>query len=169
MQTRVHTITNMRFIATGFTLVELSLVLAIVAVLSAIAIPRYANAQSRYQADSAALRIKNDIELIRKSAMQASQSRELLISTDLNEYHLINVKDLDKGVTKYSVDLGNATYQADLVSAFGTLRDYSGRKFLSVTFDGFGKPNAGGNIVIAIGDQQRTISLDVDTGKVVVR
>src|SRR5688500_12739493 len=54
--------------ARGFSLIELVLVVATIAVLSAIAVPKYADAMNRYRVDLAAKRVVADFALARSSA-----------------------------------------------------------------------------------------------------
>ncbi|MGE0364843.1 MAG: prepilin-type N-terminal cleavage/methylation domain-containing protein [Phycisphaerales bacterium] len=58
----------------AFTLIELVMVVVIVGVVAAIAIPRFANASSRYRVDLAAARVASDIELTRDTARSVSAS-----------------------------------------------------------------------------------------------
>lgn len=141
----------------GFSLVELTLVVAILAVVTAMALPRFANSLTRYRLDAAARRIAADLELARQAAQQTSASRTVTFSPP-NTYRLQNVKALDSQATDYDVDLRLEPYHAQIVSA-----DFNGDAV--VVFNGHGVPDSGGTVVIQVGTDQKTIVLDPDTGQ----
>ncbi len=58
----------------AFTLIELVMVVVIVGVVAAIAIPRFSNASARYRVDLAAARVATDLELTRDTARSVSAS-----------------------------------------------------------------------------------------------
>ena len=62
----------------GFTLIELVMVLAIIGLITAIAAPRYAASLARYRAESAARRVAADLALARREAAASSSSRSEL-------------------------------------------------------------------------------------------
>ena len=142
----------------AFSLVELILVMAIITVLSAMAVPRYVGAQQRYRADAAAQRIVVDLAMARSRANTTSTSQSVVFTLATSQYQMPGVPDLKNSGGTYTVLLGGAPYQATLVSA-----DFGGTA--QVTFDGYGVPNSGGTLVVKAGGFQRTISLDASSGK----
>ena len=66
----------------GFTVVELMIVLVIVAILSAVAIPNLRSAMRREQLTATSLGIINWLERVRNQAVQDMEPCELSISTD---------------------------------------------------------------------------------------
>jgi prepilin-type N-terminal cleavage/methylation domain-containing protein len=142
----------------AFTLIELVLVMAIITILSAIAVPRYVGAQQRYRADAAAQRIVADLAMARSRANTTSTSQTVIFTVASSQYQMPGVADLKNEGTNYTVSLGAAPYQATLVSV-----DFGGTS--QVTFDGYGVPNCGGTVVIQAGDVERTIVLDTSSGK----
>lgn len=146
----------------AFSLVEVVLVLAILAILVAIAAPRYGTAVARYQAEMAARRVVADLALARSRARISSTQHTVTFSPAADQYQLPGVADLKNSSVDYLVDLSAHPYHADLLSA-----DFGGDA--TVVFDGYGTPDSSGQIVIEVGDIQKIIALDQDTGKASVQ
>ncbi len=149
----------------GFTLIELVLVAATVAVMAAIAVPRMTSASLSYRAEMAARRIAADIELARQEAMATSSTRTLAFSAASLSYYVLESGSADGGTGAYAVNLKQAPYEAASMKV----------KFAAVPpptvlkFDGFGKPNAGASIVVTAGGPSKTVAVDSHTGRAVVR
>ncbi|MFT3785695.1 MAG: GspH/FimT family pseudopilin [Tepidisphaeraceae bacterium] len=142
----------------GFSLLELVLVVTIVGTFAAIAVPRYNNSLIRYRVDSAAQRIVNDFEYARTQAMSRSRAQLVVFDLTAEAYVLPNVEGLSAQSESYRVKLGADPYRVDLASA-----SFGGSN--AVTFDLFGKPSNSGTVVVQIGTTKRTISLSATTGK----
>jgi len=146
----------------GFTLVELAIVIAIVGVLSAIAIPRFAMATSRYRVAAIARRISADITMTRNRARALSTSQSITFSTAANNYQITGMSDPDHAASTYTVSLNDASLPGQLVSTvFGT--------GATLTFNGYGVPSCGGTIQISSGTASATITVDPDTGRCVIQ
>jgi len=146
----------------GFSLLELVLVLAIIATLSAIAAPRYAASVTRYRADVAARRIAADLALARNRACGASQNVTVAFGLTANEVTIIGVPHLNDPCSDYVTSLSAEPYKARLVWA-----DFGGDS--QVVFDLHGVPDSSGQVVIEVGNVQQTIVLDPVTGKAAVQ
>lgn len=144
----------------AFTLVELVMVLSIVGVLSAIAVPRVQRSIARQRADAAANRIANDLRYARKRAIQQSASQSLVFvrSAGNDSYGMAGVAGLDNPSAAYRVSLSGEPYLATLASV-----SFGGK--LSVAFDGFGMPDSGGTVVVQVGEFVKTITVDGTTGE----
>jgi len=150
--------TTRRAARRGFTLVEFLLVVAIIATISMIAVPRYANAFSSYRAQSAARKVVADIQLARSRAMMQSSSQTMTFSVNLNRCQIVGMADLDRPTATYTTNFADEPYRATLKSAaFGNSS--------SLVFNGYGVPASGGTIVISAGSSSKTITVNAATGE----
>jgi type II secretory pathway pseudopilin PulG len=146
----------------AFSLLELLVILAIVASIIAIALPRYGHTMARYQADVAARRIVSDLALARAEARQNCRSQTIIVDPVANQIRMPGVAHLDDGLSEYVTELAVEPYCATLVSA-----DFGGDG--AVIFDGYGVPDSGGTAVVRSGGEQRTVVLNQDSGEAVVQ
>jgi MSHA pilin protein MshC len=146
----------------AFTLIELAVVVAILAVLSAIAVPRYANAISNYRANAAARRIAADIALTQARARALSSSQSITFSIDHNGYQITGMNDPDHPGATYTVSLSDLTAGAKLTAI-------SIANSTTLTFNGYGMPSAAAALTITSGTATRTISVAADTGAVSIQ
>lgn len=145
---------NMR----GFTLVELVLVLAIIGLLSSMAVPRFGESVARQSADGAARRIAADLAYARRHAMAASTSQVFRVTKTANPiYELVGLRHPDHPSKSYVV-----YFDADCHGATLDSYDFGGDSDL--IFDMYGVPDSAATIVILIGSQQRMITVDAQTG-----
>ena len=133
----------------GFSLIELVLVMTIISILAAIAVPRYAGALTRYRADAAARRVVADLGYARSLARTTSTGVEVQVKNDEDSVLLAGVRSMDDPAERWELALDGRPYYAND----------------KLTFDGYGDPDAGGSIVIAVGSEKRTVVLDINTGK----
>lgn len=167
----------------AFSLLELIIVLAIMAILASMAIPRFGSAATRYRVDAAARRVASDLVRARKHARHSSTSQTVIFDVARDSYRLSGISDPDHPQEKYQVWLAESRYYASIVSA-----NFNGQQ--QVEFNGFGLPvgleqqadifvydksetpvvvgQAGGAVVVQVGDKRRTIVVHADTGEVSV-
>ncbi len=144
---------NSGFWRAGFTLVEVGLVLLLVGVLAAMAVPRYMNSLNNYRASMAAKRVAADLALARNDAWATGARRTVMFIPGTNEYQLQGVRDVDRNLADTTVNLAVAPYAATLVSA-----DFRGEQ--TVVFDGYGVPVAAGQVVVSSGSCLKTVVID---------
>ncbi|MFN0132185.1 MAG: Tfp pilus assembly protein FimT/FimU [Phycisphaerales bacterium] len=153
-----------RRLASGFSLVELLITLAVLGIISAIVAPRYASSMERYRAGAAVRRVMADLVLAQSAARAASATRRVVFDVNNAEYVIEGVAAADalpgqpRG-TSTRVHLGGEPYRAAIKTA-----DFGGDDF--VAFDGFGRPLQGGTVVVKAGGRHVTISVAAETGAV---
>ncbi len=132
---------------------------AILAVMTAVALPRYAGAHARYRAEMAARRIMADLELARNRALAASASQPVVFSVDGDEYTLPGVADLRHPASDYHVIISDPPYRAELVAV-----DAGGDE--CVIFNGFGVPDSGLKVVLRVRNITKIVMVGQHTGEV---
>lgn len=139
---------NLSHAACGFTLIELVLVLFIIAVLGAIAAPRFTQATSSSRLNAAADRIAADFELARARARASSQSVTIAFSGSAERYQVSG-----GGGDTFKVELDESPYNV-------TIRRIKFNGTKQVTFNGYGIPSSGGSLLIENGSDSLTLSID---------
>lgn len=141
----------------GHTLLELVIVVAIVGIVSAIAVPRYASYLGHQRVDAAARRVVLDLSLARNRARISSTGVTVSFDAVTNRYQILGMTDPDRKIATYGVRLSGDPYGVDLVSA-----DFGGDS--EVIFTGYGNPDSGGTVVLSAHDYAVTVALDADSG-----
>ena len=165
----------------AFSLLELVIVMGIVVVMAAIALPRYGAAHARYGVDLAARRIAADLAYAQKLARQTSGAQGVDFDAAADTYGLVDVNDIDRAGTPHTVYVSGEPYRCDIVSA--SFENANGYISISrVRFNMWGQPENGhplgghpfapmvdGSIVIQAGTETRTITIAPITGKVSIQ
>ncbi len=145
----------------GYTFVELSVVLLIMSILASISTMALSNSKNRFRADVAARGIVSAIDTVRTSARTTSATCRIQFSVTGNSYTLVGVANPNQSGQSYVVNLNGNVYQATLQSA-------SLGADTELIFSGFGVPDSGGTIQVAVDTQTRTITVDATTGKATI-
>jgi type II secretory pathway pseudopilin PulG len=145
----------------AFTYIELVLVIGIIAVMAALAAPRYAVALADYRAEHAARRIAADIAATQAAARAAAAAQTISFDVSGSAYQ---VPPTVAGNAPSKVTLLDAPFNATVVSA-----GFGGAGGNTLTFNGFGLATSGGTIVLRSGGNTRTITVEPGTGTVTIR
>lgn len=152
--------------ASGFTLIDMVMVLSILGVVTAIAVPRFGSGMSRYQLDAAARRVVADLEWARAEAMAQSTTIEVQFEFQTHRYVLKGVESINRDSVDNAVALSEEPYNAQIISAFGK---NIGDATHSMFFDMYGKADQTGTIEVKVGGDSLFIDVDSETGKVALQ
>ena len=134
------------------------MVMVILAMFGMIAVPRYAAFTATQQLEGAARRITADLSLAQRQARRSSASQTVTFDVAQSRYSLVGMNPPDHPDQPFEIRVGDEPYRARIVSAsFGV--------DTQLVYDGFGTPDSGGQVVIAVGAYQQTISVDTGTGR----
>ena len=145
----------------GFTMVELVLVLAIVSVIAAIAIPRFSSAAARYRVKAAARRVAADLQQARAMARATSSNVGIKFTVSAQGSYRFSTsaaRDVDGGNV---VTLSNDPYLTEITKA-----DFAGTTIVS--FNGFGIGTSG-SVMLRSSQWQATVNVDGATGSVTIQ
>ena len=137
--------------ARAFTLLELVMVAAILAVLASIAAPRFGDATARARLDAATARIES--ELARVTAQARATSSGLVITANASrDVLIIAAADAAPGVELQAIDLSRPPYRADIVAVNPLMTSRLG-------IDPWGELTGGLTISMRIGRVRRDVTL----------
>jgi prepilin-type N-terminal cleavage/methylation domain-containing protein len=144
----------------AFTLIELAVVICIMSIFTAVAVPAFYDSLMFYRVESAARRVKADLELVRQTAKLTSSTQS--VTFDGAAYAAsVGVAAFDRPSESYAVNLAAAPYHLTNVVA-----NFGGDD--TIAFDGYGAASADGTVVLTAPKHQCTVTLDVDTGEITI-
>ena len=145
----------------GFTLIDMVVTVLLLAILTAVAAPKFSASLNRMRVESAAKRIRADLRLVRQKAISRSSTETIQFSTVSNNYTIPGMDDLNHPGQAYTVSLTIYPYNAAIVSA-----SLGGDSDLQ--FDRYGQSDSGGTITVQSGSYQQTVTVNADTGKATI-
>jgi prepilin-type N-terminal cleavage/methylation domain-containing protein len=142
----------------GFSFIELAMVVLVIGIFAAVAVPAFLDSLIFHRVESAARRVKADLELARQTARATSTTQTVAF---VGSTYTVGpgVVDLDNPSEAYVVDLSLPPFELDTVTV-----DFAGTA--STAFDGYAQPASGGTVVLSAKDHHCTVTLDGATGNV---
>lgn len=147
--------------ARGFSILELVIVLSIVGIMAAIAVPRYGRAVDRSRVEQAAARVAHDLRQASDRARAMSAPYHAVFSTTKDYYRLAEGVYTKTGLLDRQsvVLLSQDPYLTRIIKVGFGAGDNVG-----VTFDGYGRPDNAGLIYLRAGNHYRLVTLDASGG-----
>jgi prepilin-type N-terminal cleavage/methylation domain-containing protein len=144
----------------AFSIMELIVTLMIMSILAAVAAPSFHRSLHYHQLESAARRVKQDLEYLQATAR--AQSKRLSCEFDGKAYELDvdTIRGLDHN-SAYRVDLGLAPYELTSVDLDGVT---------AIEFDGYGGAVVNGDVEIKLrlGESERVVRIVAGSGNVIL-
>ena len=149
------------------------MVISIMGIMTAVAVPRFSEQLAYHRLESAARQVAADIRHVQSWAYVGSHTRRIEFRVNNHRYRVPDMPNPDRpsyvdgnGQTQsavYNVRLDEEPYHCELHSAqFGSDNN-------NLIFDGFGRPNNGGKVVLRLGKATRTISVNSVNGEVTIQ
>lgn len=146
----------------GYTLAEVVVVLAVIAIVSTIAIPRFSRTLTTTRLRSAAERLVLDFDQARRQAKANGANVTITFAVAQSRYTVSNLTHLDFAGGSYLVELSQQPYGVKTTQA-----EFGGDA--SVTFNGYGIPDSDGGIRLRAGADTLDLALDPATGLLAIQ
>jgi prepilin-type N-terminal cleavage/methylation domain-containing protein len=144
----------------AYTIIELVIVLLIMSIFAAVTAPSFMDSLLFHRVETAARRVKADIDYTRQRARLTSTAQSITFTASAT-YTVSGAKSLENVHRAYAVDLKKSPYSLDSATA-----NFSNT--LVLTFDGYGTPTSGGTVVLVAKSHQCTVSVNSVTGVVTI-
>jgi type II secretion system protein H len=138
---------------TGFTFVEMMIVVLITGILATIAAPRFSGVLQQARVKNAAKRINADLTLAQNFAKRTGTSKSVIFDPVNHSYTIPGLDTLNHSAGSYTVQLANYPFNVTLDSATFDPTPQT------VTYNGYGIVISGGTIVIRSGTEQKVVTV----------
>lgn len=152
---------NLATLRRAFSLIELTMVLLLVGIITAVAAPRFSLALQRHRVESAAKRLALDLDVARRMARNSGKTVTVSFNQKTNTYALSNGLSSNRDARLSTVNLSASPYHCTLESV--TVLNNQ------VQFDRFQRTSQQGEIVLRSGSIIRTLTIDTLTGEAIIQ
>jgi type II secretion system protein H len=146
---------------TGFTLIDLVVVVLIMGITTAVVVPRYAEFVSELRVKAAAQRLAADLRLARHEAVVRSQDIDVVLSAHAPHVTIAGLPHLGNPAADYTTDLSGYPYYSTLLMNTSATPGTMG-------FNMHGLPTRGGELTLESGGRRQTVLVNKETGEVTV-
>lgn len=143
---------------TGFTLIEVTLVVAIIAVMAAMALPRMAAATDRRRADLIARKVAADLTWVQAAARARCTTATLTVDATGKSYTMAGMTDASRVVSGLTVTFNDAPFSGKVTPASTV-----------VSFNSSGIPSASVTLTCTSGSASRNVVLTRPSGAITVQ
>lgn len=141
--------------STGFSLVELVVVMLVLGVIAAIAAPRFGYASATFRLEAAIQKIEADLQYASQMARSQSRTVAVVFNPANDSYRISGVDSPLGGTGDYTVDLSQPPYEVDIADV-----RFSGGLANMFRIDGHGAPLNAGVIRVEVGPNARLIGVE---------
>ena len=156
---------NIKEISSGFTLVELMIVVALLGIVLAIAVPSINSTLDEMKLDSAAQEIVTATHYVQSLAIKEGLVYEVKFSDGANKFSCRQggtiINPLDKKDYEVDFDTEGHLQGVDIISA----SFFAGK----LTFDSLGEASESGTVLLDYSGLQKTITVSAPIGRVTVQ
>ena len=145
----------------AFTLIELVVVIVLIGIVSAVAIPRFAASAVRYRVDSATHLFLADFGFVSNRAESKSQTRSITFKGLQDSYILVGERDPANPLIDRAIDLSRSPYEVNMLGA-----SFGGDTQLDIS--GYGLPLESGQVTFAAGLLARRVSITAGSPTVTI-
>jgi prepilin-type N-terminal cleavage/methylation domain-containing protein len=151
----------------AYTVIELIIVVLVIGVLAAAATPAFLDSLLFHRVESAAGRVKTDLEYLRQTARLTSRTQSMTFTgLPASAQYEVDVpaggtpmRDLNFRTDPYVVELWKPPFEISFVGLTELVGDQD-----TISFDGYGRPVSKAKITLRIKDHERSVVL-TDTGE----
>jgi Tfp pilus assembly protein FimT len=143
----------------AFSMIELGIVVLIMSILAAVSAPAFLDSLLYHRVETAARRVKADLNYARQRARLTSTSQTVTFTG--GSYTLVGAKSMENPSNAYTVNLQKSPYSLDTVTA-------SFANAQTITFDGYGAPASGGTVLLGAKTHTATITVDANGAVAIV-
>jgi len=140
----------------AFTLLEVVMVLIIMSITAAMAVPRYVGFMTKNRLEAAMNRVQADLEAAREKAKHTGLCQAVTFDTITHTYTIGEWKQLPT----QTVNLAAEPYNARITKAVFNTDS-------TIVFDGFGEPDSTGSLTVQVGAYSQDLTIGLSLSRLI--